>query len=322
MVQIAERRGGRVCPLDGRRPDLPDRDVEGRAEHDQRAHRRPAERLPHQLHHADRESWSYETDAQGQFFLQYRQGDEWKEDRVELFCNRTAAPRALSLAGARHAPLAPAARTHRRIVDLANRGLSVFWQLDAPRQDGFADMRNVHAAALRDHRTAEGQRARQRHADHRCLAALPRCPEPARTRFQIVTTEPDAERRRRLQPDFAQPRPRQDGRYRAILPLEQARDRDMTEEHDLARRRLPLRRRALRGRDPRCDRGRGLQLQHVLAHGLSAPHRAGARVSACSRAWTTSRPTPSTPAWRSTCSAPSAGSSRSTCRAPTRTGSA
>ena len=39
------------------------------------------------------ESWSYETDAQGQFFLQYRQGDEWKEDRVEIYCNRTAAPR-------------------------------------------------------------------------------------------------------------------------------------------------------------------------------------------------------------------------------------
>jgi hypothetical protein len=136
------------------------------------------------------ESWSYETDAQGQFFLQYRQGDEWKEDRVELFCNRTAAPR-LFLWLVHDTRRSTGREDAQRIVELANRGLSAVWQLDAPRQDGFADIRNVQ---LQPFEIIEPARVSEHDnvtltidVSQRFLDVL-----SGAARFQIVTTEPDA----------------------------------------------------------------------------------------------------------------------------------
>lgn len=135
------------------------------------------------------ESWSYETDAQGQFFLQYRRGDEWKEDRVELFCNRTASPR-LFLWVVHDTRRSTGREDARRIVELANRGLSVVWQLDAPRQDGFADIRNV---ALQPFEIIEQPKVTEHDnvtltidVSQRFLDIL-----TGATRFQVVTTEPD-----------------------------------------------------------------------------------------------------------------------------------
>jgi hypothetical protein len=134
-------------------------------------------------------SWSYETDAQGQFFLQYRKGNEWKEDRVELFCNRTGAPK-LYLWLVHDTRTSTGREDAQRIVDLAGTGLSVFWQLDAPRPDGFADTRNV---ALQSYEIIEKPKV----TDHdnvtltidvsqRFLDVL-----SGATKFQIVTTQQD-----------------------------------------------------------------------------------------------------------------------------------
>jgi hypothetical protein len=135
------------------------------------------------------ESWSYETDAQGQFFLQYRQGDEWKEDRVELFCNRTAAPR-LHLWLVHDTRRSTNREDAKRIVELAEKGVSVFWQLDAPRQDGFADVRSV---MLQPYEIIEPPKVTEHEnvtltidVSQRFLDIL-----SGATRFQITTTEPD-----------------------------------------------------------------------------------------------------------------------------------
>jgi hypothetical protein len=87
-------------------------------------------------------SWSYETDAQGQFFLRHTQGDEWKEDRLEFFCDRTSSPRLLMWLV--HDTRRSRGREDAQgIVDLASGGLSLFWQLATPGPDGFSDVRNV-----------------------------------------------------------------------------------------------------------------------------------------------------------------------------------
>jgi hypothetical protein len=88
------------------------------------------------------ESWSYETDAQGQFFLRHTQGDEWKEDRVELFCDRTGSPR-LFMWMVHDTRRSTGRADPRHIVDLASHGLSVSWQLGPAKGEGIADTRSV-----------------------------------------------------------------------------------------------------------------------------------------------------------------------------------
>lgn len=135
------------------------------------------------------ESWAYETDKQGQFFLQYRQGDEWKQDRVDIFCNRTGAPK-LYLWLVHDTRRSTGREDAKRIVDLASKGLSVFWQLDAPRPDGFADIRNVmlQPYEIIDQPTVTDYENVTLTIDvsQRFLDVL-----SGATRFQIVTTEPD-----------------------------------------------------------------------------------------------------------------------------------
>ncbi|MDP3739087.1 MAG: hypothetical protein Q8R02_16960 [Hyphomonadaceae bacterium] len=135
------------------------------------------------------ESWSYETDAQGQFFLQYRQGDEWKEDRVELYCNRAAAPR-LFLWLVHDTRRSTGREDARRVVALAEKGISVTWQLEAVTPDGMTDTRSV---MLQSYELIEPPKVTEHDnvtltidVSQRFLDIL-----SGAQRFRIVTTEPD-----------------------------------------------------------------------------------------------------------------------------------
>ena len=88
------------------------------------------------------ESWEYKTDTQGQLFLQYLQGDQWRQDKVEIYCDRTGAPR-LFLWLVHDVARSTGPIDGARIVELANKGLSATWQLDAQTPDGFADVRHI-----------------------------------------------------------------------------------------------------------------------------------------------------------------------------------
>ncbi len=86
--------------------------------------------------------WTYETDAQGQFFLRHTRGDQWKEDRIEFFCDRTGGPRLFMWLV--HDTRRATGRTDaEHIVDLATQGLTLGWQLVAQQPDAFADVRSV-----------------------------------------------------------------------------------------------------------------------------------------------------------------------------------
>lgn len=76
------------------------------------------------------ESWDYLTDPHGQFFLRHTQGDEWKEDRIEFFCDRSDGPR-LFLWVVHDTRRSTGRVDPREIVDLAARGLTILWQLPA-----------------------------------------------------------------------------------------------------------------------------------------------------------------------------------------------
>jgi hypothetical protein len=73
------------------------------------------------------ESWDYLTDTHGQFFLRHTQGDEWKEDRIEFFCDRSDGPR-LFLWVVHDTRRSTGRADPREIVDLAARGLTILWQ--------------------------------------------------------------------------------------------------------------------------------------------------------------------------------------------------
>ena len=88
------------------------------------------------------DSWSYETDKDGQFFLRHSQGDEWKEDRVELFCDRARGPRLFMWVVHDTRRSTGRADAH-HIVDLAAGGLTVDWELTQPLSDGSPDRRSV-----------------------------------------------------------------------------------------------------------------------------------------------------------------------------------
>jgi hypothetical protein len=135
------------------------------------------------------ESWAFETDAQGQFFLRYRQGNQWKDDKVEIFCNRTAAPRLyLWLVHDVRRSTGPINAQH--VVDLASKGLSVYWQLDAQRPDGFADIRNV---ALQPYEIIDPPKVTEHGNIQLTIDLSPRLLDvvTGATLFQIATTEPD-----------------------------------------------------------------------------------------------------------------------------------
>lgn len=135
------------------------------------------------------ESWSYRNDKEGQFLLEYKQGDEWKEDRVELFCDRVGAPR-LHLWLVHDTRRSTGREDARRIVDLARQGLSVLWKLDDERLDGNVDTRNV---ALQPYEIIEQPSVSEHDnvtltldVSQRFLDVL-----SGARQFQIVTTEPD-----------------------------------------------------------------------------------------------------------------------------------
>ncbi|MEZ5938060.1 MAG: hypothetical protein R3C52_07555 [Hyphomonadaceae bacterium] len=89
-------------------------------------------------------SWSFETDAHGQFYLKHTQGDEWKEDRVEFYCDRSAGPRLFMWM------VHVTTRSNGRIdpnyiVDLAGDGLTAKWQTPPVEEGGLAQ---IDSAAL------------------------------------------------------------------------------------------------------------------------------------------------------------------------------
>jgi hypothetical protein len=87
------------------------------------------------------ETWSYETDANGEFFLRHTQGDEWKEDRVEFYCDRADGPRLFVWVV--HDTRRSRGRVNpQEIVDLASRGLTVLWRLPAG-EAGAPDVRSL-----------------------------------------------------------------------------------------------------------------------------------------------------------------------------------
>lgn len=135
------------------------------------------------------ESWSYRNDKEGQFLLEYKQGDEWKEDRVELFCDRAGAPR-LHLWLVHDTRRSTGREDARRIVELARQGLSVFWRLDDERPDGLVDTRNV---MLQPYEIIEQPSVSEHDnvtliidVSQRFLDVL-----SGARQFQIATTEPD-----------------------------------------------------------------------------------------------------------------------------------
>ncbi len=135
------------------------------------------------------ESWEFQTDSQGQFFLQYLHGDQWRRDKVEIYCNRTNTPR-LYLWLVHDVSRANGPIDGQRIVDLAGKGLSAIWQMDAQSADGFADVRNI---ALQPYEIIEPPKVTERGHVSVTIDLTPRFLDvlSGATRFQILTTEPD-----------------------------------------------------------------------------------------------------------------------------------
>jgi len=135
------------------------------------------------------ESWEFQTDSQGQFFLQYLHGDQWRRDKIEIYCNRTKDPR-LYLWLVHDVSRANGPIDGQRVVDLAAKGLSAVWQMDAQSPDGFADVRNV---ALQPYEIIEAPKVTERGHVSLTIDLTPRFLDvlSGATRFQIVTTEPD-----------------------------------------------------------------------------------------------------------------------------------
>ncbi len=135
------------------------------------------------------EKWEYRTDNQGQLFLQYLQGDQWRTDKVEIYCDRTGAPR-LFLWLVHDVARSSGPIDGARIVELANRGLSAAWQLDAQTTDGFADVRYI---TLQPYEIIQPPRLTELGNISLTVDLSPRFLDvmAGATRFQIVTTEPD-----------------------------------------------------------------------------------------------------------------------------------
>jgi len=135
------------------------------------------------------ESWEFQTDSQGQFFLQYLHGDQWRRDKVEIYCNRTNAPR-LYLWLVHDVNRANGPIDGQRIVDLATKGVTAVWQMDATTPDGFADVRNI---ALQPYEIIEPPKLTERGHIALTIDLTPRFLDvlAGATRFQLVTTEPD-----------------------------------------------------------------------------------------------------------------------------------
>ncbi len=137
------------------------------------------------------EEWAYDTDASGQFFLQFTQADEWKKDRVEIYCDRSGGPR-LFLWLVHDTRRSTGRADPRRIVELASKGLTAAWQLATPRPDGLADQRSVqlqgYEIIAQPTVTEYDNVTTTIDLSQRFLDVL-----TTADKFQLVTTEPDAD---------------------------------------------------------------------------------------------------------------------------------
>jgi hypothetical protein len=139
------------------------------------------------------ESWEFKTDTQGQLYLQYLQGDQWRQDKVEIYCDRSGAPR-LFLWLVHDVNRSTGPIDANRILEIAGRGLSAVWQLDAQTQDGFADVRQI---ALQPYEIINPPRLTERGNIGLTIDLSPRFLDvmSGATRFQILTTEADIQGR-------------------------------------------------------------------------------------------------------------------------------
>lgn len=87
-------------------------------------------------------NWAYNTDANGQLFLEYSNADEWKKDQAQFYCDRSGSPR-LFLWLIHDTKRSTGRLDPQPIIDLAARGLSIHWELPQARPDGFADIRSL-----------------------------------------------------------------------------------------------------------------------------------------------------------------------------------
>ena len=135
------------------------------------------------------ESWEFQTDAQGQFFLQYLHGDQWRRDKVEIYCNRTNAPR-LYLWLVHDVNRANGPIDGQHVVDLAAKGVTAVWQMDTETADGFADVRSI---ALQPYEMIDPPKLTERGHVALTIDLTPRFLDvlAGAARFQIVTSEPD-----------------------------------------------------------------------------------------------------------------------------------
>lgn len=135
------------------------------------------------------ESWEFQTDAQGQFFLRYRQGNQWKEDKAEIYCNRTAAPK-LYLWIVHDSRRSTGPIDAPRVVELAGKGLTAIWQMDSQRSDGFADIRSVQ---LQPYEIIDPPKMTEHGNIQLTIDLSPRFLDvvTGATKFQVATTEAD-----------------------------------------------------------------------------------------------------------------------------------
>ncbi len=137
------------------------------------------------------ESWDYLTDTHGQFFLRHTQGDEWKEDRIEFFCDRSDGPR-LFLWVVHDTRRSTGRADPRAIVDLAARGLTILWQL--PAQEG-GSAPEVRTSLVQSYEMIQPPQVTEYENVTFTIDASQRFLDVLTTadRFEIASTDPDPE---------------------------------------------------------------------------------------------------------------------------------
>lgn len=135
------------------------------------------------------ESWEFETDNAGQFFLRYKQADLWKSDKADFYCNRTGAPR-LYMWLVHDSRRSTGPIDAQRVVDLSAKGLSIFWQMDGQRPDGFADIRNI---TLQPYEIIEQPKVTEHGNIQMTIDLSPRFLDiiTGASKLQVITTQPD-----------------------------------------------------------------------------------------------------------------------------------
>jgi hypothetical protein len=136
------------------------------------------------------DTWAFDTDANGALFLGFRSANEWKEDQAQFYCDRSGSPRLFlwvmhdtRRSSGRKLDPAP-------IIALAQKGLSIHWELPQRRPDGFADTRSLmlepYEIILAPEKTQHDNIRLRVDLSQRFLDVL-----NTSKNFEVVTSEPD-----------------------------------------------------------------------------------------------------------------------------------